>query len=68
MECSLLHLTGWATAHSEPTPGENAFMRLKRHEFFRLFIQWDGPECIHCIHLQEVFESVKLFDLVSGEW
>ena len=28
MECSLLNLTGWATAHREPTPGEYAFVRL----------------------------------------
>ena len=67
MECSLLYLTGWATAHCEPTPGEYAFVRL-RHELFRLFIQWDGPECIHRIHLKKEFVSVKLLDLVRGEW
>ena len=54
-------------AHCEPTPGEYAFVRLKRHEFFRLFVQWDGPECIHCIHLKEINKSVKLFNLVSCE-
>ena len=68
MECNVLHLAGWATAHSEPTPGEYAFVRLKRHEFLRLLIQRDGPKCNHCIHLKIEFVSVKLLDLVYGEW
>jgi hypothetical protein len=53
-----LHLTGWAAAHSEPTPGEYTFVRLKRHELLGLFIQWDGPERIHCIHFKKMFKSV----------